>query len=80
VDGVKLYPMFLAFVRAGYVYADVSEILARVLMKCNEMGGMAAEGVGYGIAFIYSKGMVDVSVAAAVLAVCWCYRSCAPSL
>jgi hypothetical protein len=36
--------------------------LGGVLAKCNEMGGSAAQGVGYGIAYVFSKGMVQVRV------------------
>ena len=36
--------------------------LGGVLAKCNEMGGQAAQGVGYGMAYVFSKGMVQVRV------------------
>ena len=41
--------------------------LGGVLAKCNEMGGQAAQGVGYGMAYVFSKGMVQVRLGLAVV-------------
>jgi hypothetical protein len=48
--------------KAAYVYPDVAGDVGGMLAKCNEMGGEAAQGVGYGMAYVFSKGMVQVRV------------------
>jgi hypothetical protein len=45
--------------------------LGGVLAKCDEIGGQAAQGVGYGMAYVFSRGMVQVRVVGVVL-VCVC--------
>jgi hypothetical protein len=60
INGVKLWPMFINMGRAAAVYPDTAGVLGEVLAKCNAMGGMAAEGAGYGVAFIYAKGVTEV--------------------
>lgn len=62
VEGVKLWPMFENIARAAYIYSDdVVQVWGEVFATCNKMGGKAAEGVGYGTAFIFSEGLVEVS-------------------
>lgn len=49
--------------RAAYVYPDTAADLGAVIAKCDEMGGSAAEGLGYGIAFVFAKGSLEVGAA-----------------
>lgn len=60
IDGVPLWPMMENVGRAAYVYSqDVIDVWGDVFAKCNSMSGMAAEGVGYGIAYVYAEGLIE---------------------
>lgn len=60
LQGVKLWPMFINLARAAYVYDDeVARAWGAVFARCNALGGGAAEGVGYGIAYVMAEGMVE---------------------
>jgi hypothetical protein len=54
--------MTASFAKAAYIYPDVAGDVGGMLAKCNEMGGEAAQKVGYGMAYVFSKGMVQVRV------------------
>lgn len=58
-SGVKLWPIFSNLARTATVYPDTIETLGQVLAKCNSMGGLEAEGAGYGVAYIYAEGWVE---------------------
>lgn len=60
MNGVLLWPMMINVARAAYIYSpEVVELWGQVFSTCNSMGGMAAEGLGYGMAYIYAEGIVE---------------------
>eukprot|EP00775_Hariotina_reticulata_P005152 gene5152-5392_t len=59
IQGVKIFPMMQNVAMAAYGYPDdFANKWGTILATCNGMQ-MAAEGVGYAIAFIYSEGIVN---------------------